>query len=241
MAFTEADLRARLARFTDASVPDSVWEQQKVKSNRDWSHAKAGAEMRDTGPRDLMRMNFRGLERRWVAFDDRIVDYPRTSVSPKLTQRADNLAIAFANGSLADGPYAVVSRKPMPAAVLSWRTTGSAHFAPLWLKRAFDADWRANLEDGLIGVLASHGINATPTDVFHYVYATLNAPRFRELFNAGLRRGFARVPISKDSETFGALVRLGGELTAVHLLEDPRVAGRAPVMDGDDRAVIDDP
>jgi hypothetical protein len=35
VAFTERELRARLEKFADQSVPDSYWEAQQVRSNRD--------------------------------------------------------------------------------------------------------------------------------------------------------------------------------------------------------------
>lgn len=68
-----------------------------------------------------------------MAFDDRLIDYTRTTVSPHLVTDDHNIALVFSNGSLSDGHYVLVSHGPVPAAVLSWRTFGAAYMAPLWL------------------------------------------------------------------------------------------------------------
>ena len=64
-----------------------------------------------------------------------------------------------------------------------------------------------------------------PEDVFHYIYAVFHAPAYRERYDQFLRADFPRVPLTDDIELFRALVRLGGELTAVHLLKSQSVNG----------------
>ena len=58
-----------------------------------------------------------------------------------------------------------------------------------------------------------------PEDVFHYIYAVFHAPTYRERYDQFLRADFPRVPLTDDIELFRALVDLGSELTAVHLLK----------------------
>ena len=58
-----------------------------------------------------------------------------------------------------------------------------------------------------------------PEDVFHYIYAVFHSPTYRERYDQFLRADFARVPLTDDIELFRALVGLGSELTAVHLLK----------------------
>ena len=54
---------------------------------------------------------------------------------------------------------------------------------------------------------------------FHYIYAVFHAPTYRERYDQFLRADFPRVPLTDDIELFRALVGLGRELTAVHLLK----------------------
>jgi hypothetical protein len=60
--------------------------------------------------------------------------------------------------------------------------------------------------------------DATPEDIFHYLYAVLHAPSYRERYQALLKMDYARVPLPWDAERFGELARLGGELVRLHLL-----------------------
>jgi predicted helicase len=116
VAFTEAELRERLARFADARVANSSWEEQDIKSNRDWKLTETRASIRATPPRNVMRWTYRPFDRRWIAFDERLIDFTRTAISPHLLERPDNLCLAFATGSLQDGPYAFPGpRSPRPS------------------------------------------------------------------------------------------------------------------------------
>jgi hypothetical protein len=76
----------------------------------------------------VWRWNYRGLERCWVAFDDRLIDYMRTKV------------------------------KLVLAAVLSWRTVGAAFMARLWLHGSLAGTPEANIAPGLTEASRSHGI-----------------------------------------------------------------------------------
>lgn len=244
VADTEEELRERLSRFADEKVPDREWINIGVKDSAEakgWKLSKTRSALRGEGPRNVREWTYRGLERRWVAFDDRLIDRTRTQISPHLLDVPGNIALAFSNGSLPDGPYAVVARGPVPAAVLSWRTFGAAYMAPLWLLGG-QADSRVpNLPGDLISRLAKVGISARPESFLHYVYAILNSPAYRTSYADGLRYGFARVPVTRDRTTFDSLAALGRDLVAIHLLDHPDLAKQTLQMDGNDQAELTAP
>lgn len=62
-----------------------------------------------------------------------------------------------------------------------------------------------------------------PIDILDYIYAVLHSPTYRERYKEFLKIDFPRVPYPKDKEVFWQLVKLGGELRQIHLLESPRV------------------
>ncbi len=78
------------------------------------------------------------------------------------------------------------------------------------LKLKFDR--QANLPVGL-----------TPEDIFHYAYAVFHSPGYRSRYAEFLKIDFPRLPLTRNLELFRALARLGGELTALHLLESPKL------------------
>jgi predicted helicase len=62
-----------------------------------------------------------------------------------------------------------------------------------------------------------------PIDILDYIYAVLHSPTYREKFKEFLKIDFPRVPYPKDKDTFWQLVKLGGEIRQIHLLESPTV------------------
>ncbi len=62
-----------------------------------------------------------------------------------------------------------------------------------------------------------------PIDILDYIYAVLHSPTYREKYKEFLKIDFPRVPYPKDQEIFWQLVKLGGEIRQIHLLESPKV------------------
>ena len=62
-----------------------------------------------------------------------------------------------------------------------------------------------------------------PIDILDYIYAILHSPTYREKYKEFLKIDFPRVPYPKDKNTFWQLVKLGGEIRQIHLLESPKV------------------
>ena len=69
----------------------------------------------------------------------------------------------------------------------------------------------------------------TPEDIFHYTYAVFHSPGYRSRYAEFLKIDFPRLPLIGNMELFRSLARLGGELTALHLLESPNLA--QPITD----------
>ena len=63
----------------------------------------------------------------------------------------------------------------------------------------------------------------SPEDIFHYIYAVLHMPAYRERYKEFLKVDFPRIPYPKGGEAFRRLASIGEKLVAVHLLKDPKV------------------
>jgi hypothetical protein len=66
-------------------------------------------------------------------------------------------------------------------------------------------------------------VEMAPIDLLDYIYAVLHSPTYREKYKEFLKIDFPRVPYPKDAATFWQLVKLGGEIRKIHLLESPVV------------------
>jgi hypothetical protein len=72
-------------------------------------------------------------------------------------------------------------------------------------------------------VQSDGGGSFAPIDILDYIYAVLHSPSYREKYKEFLKIDFPRVPYPKDLDTFWKLVKLGGEIRQIHLLESPIV------------------
>jgi predicted helicase len=61
--------------------------------------------------------------------------------------------------------------------------------------------------------------NFAPIDIVDYIYAVLHSPTYRNKYKEFLKTDFPRIPYPKNAITFWQLVKLGGEIRQIHLLE----------------------
>ncbi len=80
-----------------------------------------------------------------------------------------------------------------------------------------------NLDETIWSAINAIVWETTPEQILDYIYAVLHSPSYREKYREFLKIDFPRVPYPRDRESFLALVALGGELRALHLLESSKV------------------
>lgn len=60
-----------------------------------------------------------------------------------------------------------------------------------------------------------------PVDIVDYIYAVLHSPTYREKYKEFLKTDFPKITYPQNADTFWQLVKLGGEIRQIHLLESP--------------------
>lgn len=101
------------------------------------------------------------------------------------------------------------------------RETGKDGRAP-----NFSAEFISDVENKLKLKFISDGTGDLkktigPEDIFHYIYAVLYSPKYRERYAEFLKIDFPRVPVTSDRALFRKLAGLGDQLVQIHLIESP--------------------
>lgn len=71
----------------------------------------------------------------------------------------------------------------------------------------------------LQAVKNSLGLEATPEEIFYYIYAVLYSPTYRKRYEEFLKIDFPRVPLPPNKQIFEKLCNFGKDLVELHLLK----------------------
>ena len=239
---TDADIRAtHFAGCGSDKYPDGDTRGWKVPEAR---RRVAG----DKKWKERVRIcSYRPFDERSVYWADWMVDWPRPEVSGHMLA-GSNVAFHVCRQSVSEAwAHILVARGLIDDCYVSNKSRERGYAHPLYLYEsdgglAFGNHGEPNFAHAFLRQLASalnlpqakpHNLprGLTPEDIFHYAYAVFHSPGYRSRYAEFLKIDFPRLPLTGNLELFRALARLGGELTALHLLESPMVANVAAVYD----------
>lgn len=232
--------RAEDLRNTDLSNGEIIIKYN-LKDNRDWklSFAREIILNDKNWGRKIDRCNYRPFDNRFCYFSSVMMDYPRKELVQHVFNR-DNLVLGIGRQGIAVGDieWSLISVSKYPVDANVFRR-GGINLCPLYLYRdedILDKKTRIpNLNHEIVrriseylGLKFNNEKEATtksfaPIDILDYLYAILHSPEYRNKYREFLKIDFPRIPYPKDRKIFWALVKLGGELRQIHLLESPVV------------------
>lgn len=226
--------RLRLKYFTQTS------NKYPAGDTRDWKLKK----MRYSSNFEDLKSNikdytFRPFDIRKIVFHDNMLSWSRTEVSKHLFR--PNIAFITARSNKKGVDHFFISKNPSDVKC-GERTTGSI-FCPLYIYLEANGQQTIgqtevrtpNLNGDIIKrieeLLKLSFTNEkgtvkktfAPIDILDYIYAVLYSPSYREKYKEFIKIDFPRVPYPKDQKTFWKLVKLGGEVRQIHLLESLKV------------------
>jgi len=205
-----------------------------IRRKKGWSIRRAWnmlQELTDTQLTEhVVPVLYRPFDVRWIFYHDSVVWRTVKRVMRHMLA-GENVALLVSRQVLSDFRHAFVSET-----VTNFNNIdiagrfGSGYQFPLYLYPTADqqdlfahhdsSERRPNLNPKVVTALvAAYGAEPTPEQIFHYVYAVLYAPAYREKYAEFLRMDFPRVPFTADAGLFQKLAALGARLTALHLLK----------------------
>ncbi len=236
--FDRVALLEKIGRFASSRRGDRTIEKEigySVKAK--WDVERCKKEIRSLRrPEEYVKpILYRPFDERFVFYLPSLLDTPSKPVCGAVyEQDAQDSLVLLSPGvkTSSEFTHALVSR--FPAEKKACSHDRATQMFPLFAHKS-----------GLLGSSApniSMKMSGTKNerDAFSYVYAILYSPGYRARYGAALRDSFPRIPSAvADSAMVRELARLGGELTALHLLESPKldkpvtefVGGRNPQVE----------
>lgn len=232
--FDKVSLLDNLTRFASLSEVDARREFSLGADARDWKISTAQNDLRNNPPskESLVAIQYRPFDVRWTHYTGNsrgIYASPCRSTMIHMLQGSNlGLVTARSNASSANDHFFVT--RHITEAKCGESSRQCALF-PLKLLQSenskgedfdFGTTKDSNFSATLLSALRRIQVEAerfTPEDIFHYIYAVFHSPGYRSRYAEFLKIDFPRLPLTGSLELFRELARLGGELTALHLLE----------------------
>ncbi len=192
----------------------------------------------------IQKVSYRLFDDRFIYYDTKIVERAREKIMFNFLQGKNiglSLCKQFKTGE--NYVHTFISNKIIESSYVSNKTSEITSTFPLYLYPETNTqqtigqttERTPNLNTEIVKQIAEKlGSTFTsekdttkdtfaPIDILDYIYAVLHSPTYREKYKEFLKIDFPRVPYPKDKETFWQLVKLGGEIRQIHLLESPIV------------------
>ena len=189
---------------------------------RDWQVVMAQGDLRRSGLKKecLRRILYRPFDWRWTYYTGNSRGFhcmPRGEVMRHMIA-SPNIGLST-NRSIEVGEFTHVACANTIIGHHCVSLKEVNYLFPLWLfpdEDEFETERRPNLSQA---VLRQLGKISEPEDILNFFYAIFHSPTYRSRYAEFLKIDFPRLPLTGNLELFRALARLGGELTALHLLE----------------------
>ncbi len=237
--WTPKDVWTTVVNFSRMD-PELAREAYKLgKDARDWKVTLAQEDLRQSGPdrRHIVPLLYRPFDVRFTYYTGRSRGFLCMPRSEVMSHMATGKNIALITSRLTKGEsfrHAQVTRHITEVICMSPKTSNNGFVFPLYLWPDGDrrdlltahepSERRPNLNPELVAALVNaHGREPSPEEIFHYVYAVLYAPTYREKYAEFLRLDFPRIPFTSDPELFKKIAELGERLVELHLLRSPEL------------------
>jgi predicted helicase len=247
MALDKSTIGQRLNDLRDSKLDDAkIRARYGLKDNRDWKLTTARQMARDNNSLSelTIKCTYRPFDDRWCLFGPVTMDFPRQELMNHM-RSGNNLGLSTTRSVETGGFQHIfctrnilghhsVSLKevnylfPLYLEPEQFAPKGKSGLSKLTTMMLFEppAEYmvrRPNFASDFLKEIEKKVGKQTPEKIFNYIYAILHSPVYRTRYADFLKIDFPRVPLTSDKKLFAALVKLGGELSALHLMESPEL------------------
>ena len=224
------------------------------KDTRDWKVTMAQEDLLNSGPspENAVPILYRPFDVRHTYYTGRsrgFICMPRPEVMSHILA-GKNLVLNTCRQIVSETwQHCFVTNDITESCCVSNKTREIGYAHPLYIYPTADRDdlfaqiesseRQPNLNPNLIAALENaHGSAPSPEAIFHYIYAILHAPTYREKYAEFLRSDFPRVPFTADKSLFTKIASLGKRLSDLHLLTSSELDPPACRFEGEGDAMV---
>jgi len=240
ISFSEKEQRNKIQDLLE--MDESEWRTKfkRPKDAQSWKYLWAKEDAENNKDNELVKVSYRPFDERWTLYTGKSGGLYARPVNQVMKHLLDSKNIGFvsARSNKSETCDHFYMSKNIMETKCGERTTQSAIF-PLYVfsetkeQQTIEqtAERIPNLNLEIVKEIAEKlGLTFTnekentkntfaPIDILDYIYAVLHSPTYREKYKEFLKIDFPRVPYPKDVTIFWKLVKLGGSLRKLHLLE----------------------
>ncbi len=240
------NLKKRLSDFSNNEMSDiELKDKYKINESSSWQISQQRAKLRNEKNIDkfISKVAYRPFDDQYSILNSIICDRPRTEILEHILNKNNYCLLNSRQQAIEGFRHCFITNLPANDCVMSTTSREANQIFPLYIypKETIQStldntelrspNLKKEIVDqfviklGLKFTYEKESISNTfaPIDILDYIYAILHNPTYREKYKEFLKIDFPRVPYPKDAETFWKLVKLGGELRQLHLLESETV------------------
>jgi predicted helicase len=237
---SKEDLLKSFQDFKNSERNSSLLHKKfKVKEKEGWNILNGYDNIKNENNliRYIEPITYRPFDNRFIFYEDKLVWRTVRKVMQHFLN-GENLGLISARSNKSGSCDHFFISKYMMETKCGERTTQSAIF-PLFLYPEISSQQKleekssrvSNLNNKIIKQISSNlelnfldEINTSkdifsPMDILDYIYSVMYNPTYRKKYEVFLKSDFPVIPYPKHKETFWELVKLGGEIRQIHLLE----------------------
>jgi len=237
-----SELTKRINDFVDTTIDNNELKRKyNINESIDWD-LKSQRESLKNEKRlfeYISLTSYRPFDNQYAILHKSICDRPRAELLQHVLNRDNICLLSSKQQAIVGFRHCFISNLPANDCVMSTTSREANQVFPLYLypkttdQQSIEqtSGRTPNLNTEIVNKIASElGLTFTsekgnvektfaPVDLLDYIYAVLHSPTYREKYKEFLKIDFPRVPYPKDAATFWQLVKLGGEIRQIHLLE----------------------
>ena len=233
VSINRQELKDRISKFFNfENSNEFILSNYQLKSTEKWLNERRKETFENN---NLRKVTYRPFDNRWIYYSPILIDRGRERVFNKSVSDNNWGLLTCRQQSTFDFQHCFITKELADMCSVSLQTKETGYYLPLYLYEEQNSLFteqtrKPNLDPKIVAKIAKGlGLRFTaeketetgtfaPIDILDYIYAVLHSPTYRETYKEFLKIDFPRVPFPEKA-TFWDLVKLGGELRQLHLLE----------------------